>query len=93
MQDPMQDPIRVQAPRRLEGRECVDTCGAGDCFAACLLHKLLQVVQQGDGEESQTFQPATSIEAVEYACRGGTWCCQQIGACVRAVTAKDLENV
>jgi sugar/nucleoside kinase (ribokinase family) len=88
--------VRVQAPRKLVGEECVDTCGAGDCFAACLLHSLLFEKNKNNKLVKERFpsHPNSNevIQAVEYGCRGGTWCCQQIGACVRAVTAKDLES-
>ena len=93
--------IHISAPV-LQEHECLDTCGAGDCFSAAFLSKILPClypendVQVRDDNtfriRKELLQPSSSavLEAVEYGCRGGTWCCTQVGACVKTVTEEDL---
>jgi sugar/nucleoside kinase (ribokinase family) len=91
--------VRVAAPTLKKG-ECLDTCGAGDCFSAALLSKLLpQLCRENDTNRNEgkmielnVLQPTSDIllEAVSYGCKGGTWCCQQVGACIKTVKREDL---
>jgi sugar/nucleoside kinase (ribokinase family) len=101
--------VKVPCPV-LKEEEVIDTCGAGDCFSACLLYKLLlnrrgeggnsnsdddDVDGGNDDDELDWLDPGSDgvWDAVRYGCSGGTWCCQQVGACVQTVTVKDIDDL
>ena len=75
----------VPTPMKIESEQCVDTCGAGDSFAAGMLSQYIV--------GSLNLDPFSLefTKAVELGCSAGTWCCTQVGACARPVTAKDIE--
>ena len=62
----------------------VDTCGAGDAFAAGFLHIFVEAHMRG--------RPLRDMvpEALALGVKTGAWCVQQHGACVSPVTHGDV---
>mmetsp|Transcript_19975 Transcript_19975/g.39855 ORF Transcript_19975/g.39855 Transcript_19975/m.39855 type:complete len:351 (-) Transcript_19975:83-1135(-) len=87
-------PLRRAACPALAAGECVDSCGAGDCFGAALLSRIVPGLRSGGSERRRRLDSTSQEvkEAVEFACRAGTWCCKNSGACVVTVTMTDLEG-
>eukprot|EP00949_MAST-11_sp_MAST-11-sp1_P002924 g2924.t1 len=75
--------VHVECPTLGEG-ECIDSCGAGDCFAAAFLYKFLS-------QSERDFVPSCAEAAARAAVRAGTWCCTQPGACSALVNLAILD--
>eukprot|EP00587_Corethron_hystrix_P009328 CAMPEP_0113320724 /NCGR_PEP_ID=MMETSP0010_2-20120614/14446_1 /TAXON_ID=216773 ORGANISM="Corethron hystrix, Strain 308" /NCGR_SAMPLE_ID=MMETSP0010_2 /ASSEMBLY_ACC=CAM_ASM_000155 /LENGTH=370 /DNA_ID=CAMNT_0000178619 /DNA_START=93 /DNA_END=1205 /DNA_ORIENTATION=+ /assembly_acc=CAM_ASM_000155 len=89
----------LEAPRwvpcpKLEIGKCVDTCGAGDCFAAAMMGRIVEKMYDKtlkfEGVNWKDPSLDEVLDAVAYGCKAGTWCCMHVGACARPVSRDDL---
>ena len=76
----------VATPMSISPEQCVDTCGAGDAFAAAMLSQWVF------GGKSCTPDSVDVLGAVQKGCAAGTWCCTQVGAAQRPVSADDFSS-
>ena len=70
---------------KITPEQCVDTCGAGDAFAAGMLSSWVL--------SPKATEPDSVLEAVRLGCLAGTYCCTKAGACVTPIRPEDLESL